>query len=266
MKNQESFSSYTPEELFPLFSRLAARYAGYESTSLPYEKAQQLMGSILYCIREYEQAHPHAMTSTAKNSGSKSPTNDRIQEAEAAYRLGLRLVKEKVQRLMTLYHTLLPDFHAFGIHCLEDTFFKGIPEFFKWYDPEYAAQDTILTLDYPILADLHQLSGVDAVHEYVRCLSLEQRFLRKLDPCQVQAVLREFSPEYPDLIENICDMLLFSACRNRLRQTQAGFISRSDLERLLVLLCGQDEELMRYLSLDFSNLVFRLNNLTPTPE
>ena len=84
MQNQESFSSYTPEELFPLFSRLAARYAGYESTSLPYEKAQQLMGSILYCIREYEQAHPHAMTSTAKNSGSKSPTNDRIQEAEAA--------------------------------------------------------------------------------------------------------------------------------------------------------------------------------------
>lgn len=61
-------------------------------------------------------------------------------------------------------------------------------------------------------------------------------------------------------------MLLFSACRNRLRQTQAVFISRSDLERLLALLCGQDEELMRYLSLDFSNLVFRLNNLTPTPE
>ena len=33
------------------------RYCGYENSSLTYEKAEQLMGAVLYCIHEYESGN-----------------------------------------------------------------------------------------------------------------------------------------------------------------------------------------------------------------
>ena len=44
------------EELVSIVGELAGKYTGYESTSITYEKAEQLMGAVLYCIREVMQA------------------------------------------------------------------------------------------------------------------------------------------------------------------------------------------------------------------
>ena len=46
---------YTMEELVPIVRKLAEKHHGYESTSMTYEKAEQLMEAVLYCIRETEQ-------------------------------------------------------------------------------------------------------------------------------------------------------------------------------------------------------------------
>ncbi|NLG04860.1 MAG: hypothetical protein GX567_13670 [Clostridia bacterium] len=46
----------------------------------------------------------------------------------------------------------------YGIVCLRDTFYKGIPAFLLHYDAKNKPQETILTLDYPILKDLHELT------------------------------------------------------------------------------------------------------------
>ena len=48
--------NYSVEELMPVFEKLAEKYAGYESTSITYEKAEQLMEAVIYCICEGEQA------------------------------------------------------------------------------------------------------------------------------------------------------------------------------------------------------------------
>ena len=42
---------YTMEELVPLVGELAGSYAGYESSSISYEKAQQLMEAVLKITR-----------------------------------------------------------------------------------------------------------------------------------------------------------------------------------------------------------------------
>ncbi len=43
------------EELLPLMEELTKKYTSGESTSVTYEKAQELMEAVLYCIWEYGQ-------------------------------------------------------------------------------------------------------------------------------------------------------------------------------------------------------------------
>ena len=45
---------YEMEELVPIVGRLAQKYTANESTSVTYEKAEQLMEAVLYCIHEAE--------------------------------------------------------------------------------------------------------------------------------------------------------------------------------------------------------------------
>ena len=48
---------YQMEELLPVASELAQKYAGYESTSITYEKAQSLMEAVLFCLNEYNTSY-----------------------------------------------------------------------------------------------------------------------------------------------------------------------------------------------------------------
>ena len=46
--------NFSAEELLPVVGKLAEKYTGWESTSITYEKAEQLMEAVLYCIREMD--------------------------------------------------------------------------------------------------------------------------------------------------------------------------------------------------------------------
>ena len=101
------------------------------------------------------------------------------------------------------YETLMQDFCDYGNHALSDTIRKGIPAFLKHYDVKYAPQDTILTLDYPILEDLHLYSGIDRVYQYVKDITLEQKFLKRYDNAYVMELLNAYSGDYAEMLENI---------------------------------------------------------------
>ena len=47
---------YEMEDLVPIVAKLAEGYTSKESTSITYERAQQLMEAVLYSIREAEKA------------------------------------------------------------------------------------------------------------------------------------------------------------------------------------------------------------------
>lgn len=70
---------------------------------------------------------------------------------------------------------------------------KGLPEFFKWYDVKFQPQNTILTLDYPVLKDISQLSGIDKVYEFINCIRLEQQFLKKFSKSYVVEILEQYT-------------------------------------------------------------------------
>lgn len=188
--------TYAMEELYPVWTKLAGKYTGADSTSLPWEKAQMLMGAVLYCLQE-SGMYPGAIVSAG---GSVS-----LQER---YETGRRLVREKAEGLRDLYHELLVVFQDYGVLCLREVVTEGLPAFFLQYDMEFEPQHTILTLDYPLLYGLPDGSGVDAVWEYTKGIFMEQQFLKGFDTGYILAVLGAYSSEYELLAENICGIVI----------------------------------------------------------
>ena len=186
---------YQMEELLPIVSELAQKYAGYESTSITYEKAQLLMEAVLFCLSEY-------------NSSAKDSLVQKDISVKEQYNIGAKLLSEKVENIRKIFNEISFQFEDFGVKCLYDTVQKGIPQFLKWYDIKFCPQNTILTLDYPLLIDCSSLTGADAVYKYIWAIQTEQIFLRKFDKNYVMLVLEKYNSEYRDMIENICSIVL----------------------------------------------------------
>ncbi len=200
---------YKMEELLPIVSELAQKYTGYESTSVTYEKAQMLMGAVLYCLKEYEHSLAGAENPAgAKGGVRKDSLSVKDGSAREWYEAGARLVLEKAAGIREIFNELSAGFSDFGVKCLHDTVQKGIPEFLKWYDAAFCPQDTILTLDYPLLTDISSLNGVDAVYQYISDVRTEQRFLEKLERKYITNLLERYDPSYRDMAENICRIVL----------------------------------------------------------
>ena len=243
--------NFSVEELLPVVGKLAEKYTGWESTSITYEKAEQLMEAVLYCIREMD-GQREGLVSQEKMS------------AEMAYELGYQCVVEKVKETLDLYHKILPDFSFYENRCLRDTFLKGIPEFFRWYDVKFEPQNTILTLDYPVLVDLSGCSGIDRIHKYLACIHVEQKFLQRFPEEEVIHILSRYNKHHRDMIENICDFVLLDIAKKMV--AEAGLTGeqeikdflRSVVPRLVQEYYGGDEDLCDYLSHGMDNVITRI--------
>lgn len=184
-----------PEELLQIVAELSQKYTGYESTSVTYEKAQMLMEAVLYCLEEYDR------------SGTDSLIRKEIPVREK-YDAGLQLVLQKAENTAGILNQLSACFEDYGVQCLYDTVQKAIPEFLKWYNARFCPQDTIIQMDYPLLADISQSKGVDTVYGYLRSIRTEQRFLHMFARDYVVQVLETYDPNYREMLDNICSIVL----------------------------------------------------------
>lgn len=268
--------SFETEELMPIVAELADKYTGKESTSITYEKARQLMEAVLYCIHEYE-------TDPAKSQ--ELLTMDEKAAAKKVYSLGYETVLRNVKEAQILYNKIIPDFKYYENWCYYDTFVKGIPSFFLYYDPHFQPQNHILTLDYPVLYPVHSLQGIDAISAFIKCVSLEQVFLGKLPDEYVLHVLRAYSPDHGELIINLTGIVLRNilGCRMAGKRVNTEGYTPGELGRLMdyvnrndrveleqdmeglvdeLIRSGYDglEELGDYLKADLHDYCFELKN------
>ena len=258
---------YTMEELVPIVGKLADQYTSCESTSITYEKADQLMEAVLYCIHELEQDGDNFAVSTDSIS------------AQQAYETGFACVERKVKKALNLYNAVLPDFRHYENQCLYRSFVLELPHFFQRYDIRFAPQDTILILDYPVLKNISQYTGIDKIYAYIRCICLEQEFLGLFPVEYVTGVLSK----YKDETDNLCEIVLVDVIRHILLkrpfnvsdwtkedhiQIQAvlmgtvGHGERSALEEILASFvrkyCGGNVALLKYLLEDIRNIETRM--------
>ncbi len=273
---------YDMEELIPVVARLAERYTGYESTSVTYEKANELMEAVIYCIQEYEKSEVWKKDmERRKNEGKNIVAVENIS-AKEAYERGYLLVDAKVRAMKEMYHGLLKDFHSYGNAALRDTV-DAVPEFLKWYDIRFGPQNTILTLDYPLLEDLHKLTGIDAVYEYVKCICIEQEFLGRFPEKYVKEVLRAYSEDYEEIFENLCGIILADVAghlilkkrfddtglteddKERVRavlgvysENDAKRMMRQIIEKFLKAFCRDNGEAWSYMAGECDNITVRI--------
>lgn len=233
---------YGIEELIPIVGRLAERLTAFESSSISYGKARQLMGAVCYCIQEAEQAYANPLVPSEGLS------------AIQAYEAGAAAVREKACAAAALYNEVLQTFDSYGSLCLYDTFIKGMPEFFKRYDAEFAPQETILALDYPVLRDLSAETGIDKIYAFLECIRLEQGFLAGFPEGAVEELLSQYGQccgmSAEELVENICEMVLAVSLKNG---------ERDFLEWI-------PPEYRDYLAPSLQNITIRRERLTPACE
>lgn len=245
--HSEKKTDYEMEQLLPIVGKLAEKYTSHEHTSVTYETAEQLMEAVLYCIHEAETSYSpspqsqnrspdsacgHAQPSAPQPFASQPPAAGALS-AEQAYEAGTAAVREKVMTALRLYNEIIPEFFCYDSRCLYNTFVKGIPEFFKWYDIRFAPQDTIVTLDYPVLRNLSACSGIDKIYEYIQCIRLEQAFLTLFPEDQVIRILSESNEDYRDMTENLCETVLTHLAKSLLAGQPLARTSLQDLRHLL---------------------------------
>ena len=264
---------YEMEELVPIVGKLAEKYTSHESTSITYEKAEQLMGAVLYCIHELWES-----------SGNAPSLNKKIP-AQRAYEIGAEYVEKKTEEALDLYNRILPEFCHYENKCLYDTFVKGIPEFFKWYDIQFEPQNTILTLDYPLLKDISEYTGIDKIFEFIKAIGLEQKFLKLFPAGYVINILSKDNRNWQESMDNICEIVFIHVIGHiilgksltviELEEDDYSYMQKifkqatlEDIKKLLTTALEifiknyyeNDRELLNYLSGAISGIVVRLKN------
>ena len=264
---------YEMEELVPIVGKLAEKYTSHESTSITYEKAEQLMGAVLYCIHELWE------------SSGNAPSLNKKLSAQRAYEMGAAYVRDKTGKALDLYNRILPEFCHYENKCLYDTFVKGIPELFKWYDVQFEPQNTILTLDYPLLKDISEYTGIDKIFEFIKAIGLEQKFLKLFPAGYVINILSKDNRNWQESMDNICEIVFihvighiilgksltvieleeddYSYMQKIFKQATLEDIKKqltTALEIFIKNYYENDRELLNYLSGAISGIVVRLKN------
>ena len=202
-------SSYAMEELLPIVAELTSKYTRNESTSVTYETAEQLMGAVLYCLREYHEESTYDSDVINKEDTIRAMTTAKQGEnARRAYEEGYQKVLKKIESVRVSYNHLVEIFQAYGNVNYHDTVIKGVAGFFKFYDPRFAPQDSIITMDYPTIRPIGELTGIDAIERYVTDISLEQILLQALPTEWIIETLTADHTDFQTQFYNICGVVL----------------------------------------------------------
>lgn len=185
---------YEMEELLPLLAALTRKFTSGESGSVSYERARHLMEGILYTLRIYEK--------------EGSLVGGRKPDASEAWRIGQELLARMVQETQEKYRLVCEHFQAYGNRNLQDTFVMALPGFFRLYDRKFAPQETIITMDYPVLSKTSGVTGILAIDQYLDAIAAEQNFLQRFPEEYVKGILMRFQKDYQSQFFNLGRIVL----------------------------------------------------------
>lgn len=171
---------------------MTEKYTSKESTSVSVERARQFMEAVFYCIDELDENRTFSLV------------DEKGLSAFQAYQQGYNIVMQKVETAQKKYEQLLAIFSDYQNENLRDTVQTGLLGFFKYYDPRFEPQNTILTLDYPVYEIDQDKKGIDLISDYIDAIYLEQLFLNQFSKELIIQILRQYDEHYQKQFINIC--------------------------------------------------------------
>lgn len=225
----ENTIEYSPEEIYSVALGLLKKYTSNESSSVPIETAQQLVSAVIYCIELLHQTDHNEIVTKRKISVNE------------AYQLGYNRIVEKMKETQSKYNRMILEFDAYENENYYETVTKAIPGFFRYYDPKFAPQDTIITMDYPTIQPITHQSGIMAIAKYVDYISTEQQFLSVFPAEYIDAVLYKFQKNYRIQYYNICQIIERHVLANLLLYKDKGSLKEDmDYEALQAIIIQYD--------------------------
>ncbi len=194
-KEQEQFRTDLLWEL----RRLIMKYNGNSGTSIRTEIAESIFQSMMYCVSGYLRTVSDPAQAIRETPGGE------------LYRKSLACIKGEIRRAKRLYCRARATRIDTDLRVYNDTLDGGIPGFFQLYDPQFAAQETPVLLDYPLQTDLSQKSGIFYIQAYLQEFIRENTLCKKYRKNQIRAALflhgQKHHLEYHEIIVNIPQLM-----------------------------------------------------------
>lgn len=187
---------------FTLLGKKALDFTDGKSSSVRTEQAEAIMSSVFYTASLALKACPSVYDAVDMM---------KTQSAEEIYssgrkRLETKLKTAKLYRSLVLKSMLKCDNRTYNA-TLDD----GIKGFFRIYDPEFGADRTGITADYPLFIPVKGLSGIEFICKYLESAYYENLFCSLFPQDGIKSVLKAVSSDPKEDVFSIFGSVLTAA-------------------------------------------------------
>lgn len=218
-----------------LMTKEVDRYTNGESSSVPVEKAQEILQSIAYLIGAYLKTVPD-MRLKLELLTKETMT--------VLFFRGLDVVAKMRTDSIANLNKLCHNDRKLRSIAYHDTIFTGLKEALHDYNMEFGAYETGGSIDYPLMIDPEEYLGMEYIYRYIKRISLEDTILRKFKVQKIHLILHYFDVEAEQLLLNLCELTVINAlgCELLHKDCRELAISHKELGELKNILTGKNKD------------------------
>lgn len=186
-------------KLWELLKWQAEKYKGVDSTSMPVEKAQELLESLQYTI---------AVVRIEEGLSAEVLLKEELKEI---IKRGQTILTKKRKLWYIEWNQLCARAPGINNVFYVDTM-KNLGMFFRKYDVYYSAHQIPCSIDYPLMNPISEdIKGISYIEEYIRRVRIENQFINCFDYESVVQMLKNVKANYREDYYNLCEPVLVSA-------------------------------------------------------
>ncbi|QHI73573.1 DUF6179 domain-containing protein [Aminipila terrae] len=207
--------------LISLLGERTDRYTMNESSSVPIEKAEELLKSICFTIGL-----------VVKKQGNSSLKTENMS---TLLKSGWNIIETKLEEGKELLKQVTESGVITENISYRDTV-QGIEKFFTRYDYRFFAHEIPCDIDYQLCIPLSDhVMGVEYINEYLFRLLMENRFCKHFKKEIMVQLLQCYCPDYRELLINVFEPVAMNAMGCALANKDVRDLDISDYDRKNIL-------------------------------
>lgn len=182
-----------------LLAKKTGKYNSGDSSSIPIEKAQDILKSLMFTIgiqlKTYE-------------SPEVAIDNIRKYGVEEICEEGSKRMNELLKQTQILHISLLSHLIQTKNVFYKATISEGIKGFFKLYYLDFSAHEIHITADYPVYNKRERLLGIEFIRQYLDQLYYENLFCSYFTTEDIHHLFCGYNEDYENLLFNLYKPIL----------------------------------------------------------